>query len=104
MVTASPIVSDREILALVAAGSMTPEKAAELLASNDSKPARVMARRTAKGALWMSLGYKAAKGCQNSTTLPRKGWEALVALVKDGTVDKFLAEWDSIPLSASAAG
>jgi len=104
MATATPIVSNAEILTAVAAGTMTIDEAsAQLVPHAASKPARVLARRTAKGSLWMSLGYKAQKGCQNSTTLPRKGWESLVGLVKDGTIEKYLAGWDNIPLSASAS-
>jgi hypothetical protein len=48
------------------------------------------------------VGYRAEPGKQNSTTLPREGWEAIVRLVKDGTVPGFLASYDTIPLSASA--
>ena len=83
---------------------MTVEQAAPLLAgmTAEKTPPRVQARRTAKGALWVSLGYRAEKGIQNSTTLPRVGWASIVKLVTDGTIPKLLADWDGIPLSASA--
>ena len=104
----SPIVSAQEILLAVSQGRMTVEQASPLLAGLSAKssapPPRVQARKTAKGSLWVSLGYRAAKGCQNSTTLPRVGWEAIVKLVKDGTIPELIATWDSIPLSASAKG
>lgn len=95
--------STAEVLSKVASGAISPDEAAKLLPGKGGPPARVLARRTAKGALWMSLGYKAEKGCQNSATLPRKGWEAIVGLVKDGTIEKFLCDWDNIPLSANAS-
>ena len=102
----SPIVSKQEILLKVAAGQMAIEEASALLASavekSAGRPPRVQARKTAKGALWMSLGYRAEKGVQNSTTLPYKGWVAIVKLVEDGTIPGLLANWDGIPLSASA--
>ena len=102
----SPIVSKQEILLKVAAGQMAIEEASALLASAAEKsagpPPRVKARRTAKDTLWISLGYRSGPGCQNSTTLPRIGWESIVKLVKDGTIPKLLADWDGIPLSASA--
>ena len=102
----SPIVSQAEILQAVASGQMTVEQASPLLAGLSAKssapPPRVQARKTAKGALWVSLGYRAAPGCQNSVTLPRKGCEAIVKLVNDGTIPKLLADWDNVPLSASA--
>jgi hypothetical protein len=94
--------STNEVLEQLASGKLSVDEAAKLLPSKGGN-ARVLARRTAKGSLWMSLGYKAEKGCQNSATLPRKGWEAIVGLVKDGTLEKFLGDWDNIPLSASAS-
>ena len=102
----SPHVSQAEILSAVASGTMTVEQAAPLLATA-CRPAgptpAVRARRTARGAMWLSLGYRASKGCQNSITLPRCGWEAIVKLVKDGTIPNYLGDYDAIPLSASAA-
>ena len=100
----SPIVSKQEILAKVASGQMAIEKASELLASFEkpAAPMAVKAKKTDKGALWVSLGYRASPGCQNSITLPRIGWESIVKLVKDGTIPSLLAKWDSIPLSKSA--
>lgn len=102
----SPIVSQAEILAAVASGAMTIEKASALLASftPPKTPPRVQARRTAKGAMWLSLGYRAEAGKQNSCTLPKEGWESIVRLVKDGTIPKLLAEYGNIPLSANAQG
>ncbi len=102
----SPHVSQAEILAAVAAGTMTVEQAAPLLASAcrpAGTPPKVQARRTARGALWLSLGYRASPGCQNSITLPRCGWEAIVKLVGDGTIPAYLADYDNVPLSANAA-
>jgi hypothetical protein len=105
----SPIVSNQEwnahILAQLAAGEITQEAALAAIRQTAAAPKAapaVRARRTAKGALWISLGYRAEPGKQNSTTLPREGWEAVVRLVKDGTIPGFLASYDTIPLSASA--
>jgi len=111
----SPIVSNGELLAkyptkeallaAVAAGTCSLDFAGIVLAALMSPvkaPPRVQARRTAKGTLWISLGYKAEKGKTSSATLPRVGWEAIIRLVQDGTIPGFLAQWDAIPLSASA--
>ena len=112
----SPIVSAAElaakyttpeaVLVAVSTGAITPESAGAILRhlAPPAKPARVLARRTAKGSLWMSLGYKAAPGKQNSCTLPREGWDAIVKLVKDGTIPGFLVDYANIPLSAAAQG
>ena len=101
----SPHVSQAEILSAVANGTMTVEQAAPLLASA-CRPAgptpAVRARRTARGAMWLSLGYRASPGCQNSITLPPRGWDAIVKLVRDGTIPNFLGDWENIPLSANA--
>ena len=101
----SPNPSQAEILLAVANGRMTADEAGLLLAAMVrpvTMPPAVRARRTAKGAMWLSLGYRASAGCQNSTTLPRIGWEAVVRLVKDGTIPNLLAHFADIPLSASA--
>lgn len=106
----SPIPSKAEwrnhLLAELAAGRKTLDEVSAELAAADkpaNKPARVLARRTAKGSLWVSLGYKAQPGLQNSATLPVIGWQAIAKLVQDGTIQGFLDGFDSIPLSASAA-
>ena len=62
---------------------------------------RVKARKTDKGTVWMSLGYKPSPGNVASTTLPRIGWEAIVKLVQDGTIPGFLRDWDNIPATGS---
>ena len=94
--------SSTEILAQVAAGKLSPDEASKLL-TPPVKPAKVVARITPKGTLWLSLGYKATTGCAASATLPKHGWESLVKLVQDGTIPNLIKDWDNIPLSSSAA-
>lgn len=103
MSSVSPIVSSAEILQAVANGKMTQEAALALLSSGKpSRTPRVDARRTAKGSLWVSLGIKAVKGCAGSIVVARDQLKAIVTLAKDGTLEKYLANWDSIPLSKAA--
>ena len=64
------------------------------------KVSRVLIRKTPKGTVWMSLGYKASPGAAASCTLPKHGWEAIVKLVQDGTIAGLLRDWDSIQHSS----
>jgi hypothetical protein len=106
----SPIVSKTELLAAIAAGTVSVDEGMKRLKAFDeaeraNRPQpRVMARRTAKGGIWISLGYRAEPGLQNAATLPLKGWQAVVKLVQDGTIPELLANVPSIPLSATAKG
>ncbi len=94
--------SSTDVLAQVAAGKISPEEGAKLL-TPPLKPAKVVARITPKGTLWLSLGYKATPGCAASATLPKHGWEAVVKLVEDGTIPNLIKGWDDVPKSSSAA-
>ena len=93
-----------EILSALVAGTITQEQAADMLSnlSGGNTTRRVLARKTAKNTVWLSLGYKAEKGKSNSITLPRRGFESLIRLAKDGTLEGILKDWDKVELSESA--
>jgi len=95
-----------EILSALVAGTITQEQAADMLSnlSGGNTTRRVLggARKTAKNTVWLSLGYKAEKGKSNSITLPRRGFESLIRLAKDGTLEGILKNWDQVELSESA--
>jgi hypothetical protein len=95
--------SQQEILAQVASGKLSIDDAGKLLAETQGKGRGP--RKTAKGTVWYPLGYKVEKGKgeTNSITLPRRGFEKIIADVKSGAIESMLKEWDKIPLSASAS-
>ena len=96
------------VIEAVQAGRISPDAASAAIdayrAAKECAGRKPRFRRTVKGTLWLGLPYKATTGMSASVCLPRKGWDILVALAKDGTPEKTLAAWDTIPLSAAAKG
>ena len=96
------------VIEAVQAGRITPDDAARAIddyrTAKEAKGRKVRFRRTAAGTLWCGLPYKASKGMSASVCLPRKGWELLLAMAKDGTLEEIIQGWERIPLSAAAKG